>query len=252
MAIRKRKTVANYLKVNGAYELLGSGFTELNESFSPQTSSKRYINQASATQSISGYEWSTSFNADQIVSNVAIEYIRSIAELLKTGADTETEYVIVDLDKATGVEGEYYARKINVAIAVDSTDDNDGELGNSGNFLGQSDPVEGIFNVTTKTFSAGPYVGVIGTLTVNSIAGLTTGNTKVTVAPTLISGNGYMYKTAASVTAPLLNDVIGTGYTAWNGISEITATTGNKILIVEIDSNSKAKKAGIATVASKA
>ena len=87
MGIRKRSIQANYLKVNDIFELLGTGFTELNESPSAQTANKRYINQVSATQSITGYEWSTSFNTDQIASDKAIEYIRNIGEMLLTGAE---------------------------------------------------------------------------------------------------------------------------------------------------------------------
>lgn len=155
MAIRKRKVQANYLKVNEAFELLGTGFTELNESPSAQTTSKRYINQSSSSQSVTGYEWSTSFNADQIVSEKAIEFIRNIGEMQLTGADTEVEYIVVDLDKAAATEGSYRARQFKVAIAVDSFDDNDGELGISGSFLGQSDPVEGTFTLETKTFAKG-------------------------------------------------------------------------------------------------
>lgn len=154
MGIRKRKVQANYLKVGETFELLGTGFTELNESPSAQTSSKRYINQSSASQSVTGYEWSSSFNADQIVSEKAIEHIRKIGEMQLTGADTEAEYIIVDLDKEAQDTG-YRARKIKVAIAVDSFDDNDGELGISGSFLGQSDPVEGTFNTSTKSFTEG-------------------------------------------------------------------------------------------------
>lgn len=153
--IRKRKVQANYMKVKEAFELLGTGFTELNESPSAQTSSKRYINQSSATQSVTGYEWGTSFNTDQINSEKAIEYIRDIGEMQKTGADAETEYIIVDLDKPAATEGAYRARQFKVAIAVDSFDDNDGELGISGNFLGQSDPVEGTFTVASKEFAEG-------------------------------------------------------------------------------------------------
>lgn len=154
MAIRKRKIQANYLKVGEAYELLGTGFTELNESPSAQTTSKRYINQASSSQSVTGYEWSTSFNADQIASEKAIEYIRNIGEMQKTGADTETEYIIVDLDKEAEADG-YRARRFKIAIAVDSFDDNDGELGISGSLLGISDPEEGTFNTETKAFTEG-------------------------------------------------------------------------------------------------
>lgn len=154
MAVRKRKIQANYLKVKEAFELLGTGFTELNESPSAQTTSKRYINQSSASQSVTGYEWTTSFNADQIASEKAIEYIREIGEMQLTGPATETEYIIVDLDKPAQTAG-YRARKFKVAIAVDSFDDNDGELGISGSFLGVSDPIEGTFDTSNKTYTEG-------------------------------------------------------------------------------------------------
>ena len=94
---------------------------------------------------------------------------------------------------------------------------------------------------------------VLGVLTVSSAAGSTTGKTALTVTPTLTSGNSYMYKTAATVTLPAYNDVCNTtaGYTAWDGTSEITATTGNQIAVVEVDSSYKAVKAGSATITSK-
>ncbi|MDU7365420.1 hypothetical protein [Clostridium sp.] len=117
MGVRKRKVQANYLKVKEAFELLGAGFTELNESPSAQTTSKRYINQSSSSQSVTGYEWGTSFNTDQINSEKAIEFIKEIGEMQKTGADTETEYLIVDLDKQGTAEGTFRARKFKVAIA---------------------------------------------------------------------------------------------------------------------------------------
>lgn len=154
MAIRKRDIQANYLKVADAFELSSTGFTELNESPSAQTTSKRYINQSSATQSVTGYEWSSSFNADQIVSEKVIEHIREIGEMQKTGADTETEYVIVDLDKPAQTSG-FRARKFKVAIAVDSFSVNDGELAIEGSLLGITDPVLGTFDTTAKTFTEG-------------------------------------------------------------------------------------------------
>jgi len=161
MAIRQRRTQANYLMVEDAYELLGAGFTELNESPSAQTSSKRYINQASATQSVTGYEWATSYNTDQIISEKAIKFIMKIGEMQLTGADTETDYVIVDLDQAGTAEGSFRARQFTVAVQVDSFDDNDGELGVSGSLLGNTDPVEGTFTVATKAFTVGFVAKVI-------------------------------------------------------------------------------------------
>jgi hypothetical protein len=154
MTVRKRRIQANYLKVSEAFELLGTGFTELNESPGAQTASKRYINQSSATQSVTGYEWGTSFSADQIVSENAIEYIRNIGEMQLTSGDTETEYLIVDLDQAATADG-FRARQFKVAVAVDSFEDNDGELGITGNFLGLTDPVLGTFDTTLLTFTEG-------------------------------------------------------------------------------------------------
>lgn len=97
-----------------------------------------------------------------------------------------------------------------------------------------------------------PGMETLGSLTVNSAAGTTSGKTVITVTPALTSGNDYKYKTALTVTMPLLNDSTSTGYTPWDGTSEITATTGNEILIVEVDNTGAVKKAGKATVTAKA
>lgn len=154
MGVRKTIKKATYLKVDSAFELLNV-FTENNESPSAQTSSKRYTTQSSATQTITGYEWSSSFTGDQMESDKVVEHIRNIGEMCLTGADAESEYLIVDLDQPGTAEGTFRARKIKVAIQVDEFPDNDGELGLSGNFLGQGDPVLGTFTLTGKTFAEG-------------------------------------------------------------------------------------------------
>jgi hypothetical protein len=154
VGVRKTIKKATYLKVDSAFELLNV-FTENNESPSAQTSSKRYTTQSSATQTITGYEWSSSFTGDQMESDKVVEHIRNIGEMCLTGADAESEYLIVDLDQPGTVEGTFRARKIKVAIQVDEFPDNDGELGLSGNFLGQGDPILGTFTLTGKTFAEG-------------------------------------------------------------------------------------------------
>ena len=156
MAIRKRRIQANFLEVNAAFKQLSVGFSELNESPSPQTSSKRYIHEASATQAITGYEWSSSFTADQIENEEVIEYIRTIGEMMKTGAEAETNYLIVDLDKPADGAG-FRARKFKVAVQVDEFGDEDGELTISGTFLGMGDPIEGTveINAGVATFTEG-------------------------------------------------------------------------------------------------
>jgi len=92
------------------------------------------------------------------------------------------------------------------------------------------------------------YVEEGENLTVTSVAGTTSGKTKITVEPTLTSGNSYKYKVATNPTVPEYDTVCSTGYTAWNGTDEISATAGQKIVIVEVDSDNKAKKVGQATI----
>ncbi len=94
------------------------------------------------------------------------------------------------------------------------------------------------------------HIETIGELTVASAAGTQTGCTAVTVVPPLITGSAYQYAVAPEVGLPTFGAPIGEGYTAWDGTAEILADTGLKILVVEVDEQSLARKAGIATVAS--
>lgn len=116
-------------------------------------------------------------------------------------------------------------------------------------------------NSAPKTGEA-PYVisyvdelptGTLGTLTVQSVAGTSSGKTKITVTPAKGGDNSYVYKTGASVNLPDYQEVCntGSGYTEWNGTSDITATTGQKIVVVEVDSADRAVKAGQTTVTSR-
>jgi hypothetical protein len=88
----------------------------------------------------------------------------------------------------------------------------------------------------------------LGTLTVNSVAGTASGDTKITVNPTKENANNvYKYKVAA--------DAVTVGYgqnlrnwTSWDGKADIKATTEQKITVVECDGTYKALNAGSATV----
>lgn len=89
------------------------------------------------------------------------------------------------------------------------------------------------------------------TLTVTSAAGTTSGTTKLTVSPAKASGNSYKYKTGAAATPVTYGQNVQT-WTAWDGTSDITATTGQVVTVVECGSDYKAKSAGNATVTAKA
>lgn len=90
----------------------------------------------------------------------------------------------------------------------------------------------------------------LGSLSVISAAGSSSGKTKITVSPVKEYGNSYMYKTGTTVTLPQYGDTISSGWTSWDGSDDITATTGNEIAIIEVDSSNKALKGGKATVVS--
>jgi hypothetical protein len=106
----------------------------------------------------------------------------------------------------------------------------------------------------TKIIYEEDIPGVVSALTVTSVAGTNSGTTKIGVTPALTSGNSYMYMTATATRIPDLDDVcnVGTGFTVWNGAADITAVTGNEIVIIEVDSTFKAIKAGKNTVVAKA
>lgn len=162
--IRQRRMQANYLKVPNETkaQLLGVGAKTLDENPAAQTKSRRYVCDKSASKSVSGYDWTTAFDIDQIRSEPAIQYIIDIGEKQFVGEDAETEYYIVDLDKPVVTESggeqvtsttEFHARKFDIAIEIASFTNDDGEMACTGNFLAKGDPVEGTFNTSTGLFT---------------------------------------------------------------------------------------------------
>lgn len=150
---------ADYIDVTGGsgtpqFELMGTGFTQIDSSPSAQTTSKRYVNQKSATQSIGSYEWSAPLEFDLIRSEKAVGFITDIGENEKTGADAETLYVKVYLEKPVAdTPNTYEAKQRRVAVEIAEFSDNDGEIQGSGNLLGKTDWVNGTFNTETKAFT---------------------------------------------------------------------------------------------------
>lgn len=93
--------------------------------------------------------------------------------------------------------------------------------------------------------------GTLGNLQVVSVAGTLSGDTAIYVNPALTE-TSYVYKTDTTVDLPSYDEDLSTGWTAWDGTSDITATTGNQIVIAEVDGSTLAKLAGRATVTAKA
>lgn len=108
--------------------------------------------------------------------------------------------------------------------------------------------INGYLDISAKT---GGTPATLGELTVTSVAGTASGDTKLTVSPDKDTGNVYKYKVAASATAVTPGQSVQS-WTLWDGTSDITAETGKVITLVEATSDYKAVKAGSVTVTAKA
>lgn len=251
-----RFKIADYLNIGLSdtpeYAFMGAGFNTLDETVGAQTDSKTYINDKTATTTVKGYQTEFPYDTDMVRDEKAGMALYKVGRDHLTGEDAEFDYVRVDLyDPVENKSNLFKARKFRVAAVVSDSKGNGGEvMVNTGTLSCVGDPIQGYFNTATKTFSEPADIDVLETLIVTSVAGATTGSTKITITPELVSGNSYKYKTAANPTVPTINQICTTGYTVWDGTSDITATDGNKIVIVEVDSDNKAKKAGITAVVS--
>ena len=93
------------------------------------------------------------------------------------------------------------------------------------------------------------FTPTLGTLTVGSAAGTESGTTKLTVTPGKESTNNvYKYKTDPTNAPTVTYGQNVRTWSTWDGTSDITATTGHKITVVEADGTYKALNAGNATV----
>lgn len=135
------------------WELFGTGATKADESFDAKTSDKRYINQVSSSQNVTGYTYSVEYEYDQIPSQKAIKFIDSVAKKEKVGSNAITDLVIVSMNLESAADKGYPSRKRRVAISPDGNKDSDGTMTGSGSLLGRTDWSYGYFDVESKAFT---------------------------------------------------------------------------------------------------
>lgn len=87
--------------------------------------------------------------------------------------------------------------------------------------------------------------GLVVTAVPNSSGGY-----NVTVIPNLDNDNSYVYQVGTDLTLPKRLDICisGNTWTEWDGVSPIPAAPGQQIIIVEINSEYGAERAGTVTV----
>ncbi len=153
----KRHQFADYLNLGSTessnFTLMGTGFTTLNEEPGAQTESKKYINEASKSTSVTGYEAKFPFESDFISSQEVIIALYNVGRNHALGSAAEFEYVRVELWDKTG-ENEFSARKFLVSTEISSIS-GETDMVVSGNLNALGDFVDGTFNTVTRVFSEG-------------------------------------------------------------------------------------------------
>lgn len=132
-------------------------FTEHNEKPSAQTVDKKYTVNKSTTKTVSSYEWEMGFTGDIIKSDAVMKDFVDIGRTMKVGNDCKRTLCLVDLDETPSGSvsaGTYYARELEVSVAVDEFSDNDGEMQCTGTLYAASDIKEGSFSVESSAFTA--------------------------------------------------------------------------------------------------
>lgn len=159
--IVQRHQIASYLgeKAAGAenqtYNLMGTGFTDLNESPNSETKEKQYINDKAKTTTISKYGASWEFTSDMIVTEKPVEQLYLVGRNQLTGSAAEFDYIQVDLFREAS-SGAYPARKFKVSAEISDFSPDDTDMQVNGTLHQVGDFTEGTFNPTTKEFTATP------------------------------------------------------------------------------------------------
>ena len=165
--VLKRHQFADYLNVgteeNPDFVLMGTGFSTLDESPGAQKSTKKYVNEASKSSSITSYETSFAFESDLIKEEKAIIALYNVGRNHYTGSDAEFEYVRVELwDAAEGKTNEFAARKFIVSAEITNIKGEE-EMQVSGNLNAKGDFVTGTFSTETRVFTeAEDWAGITG------------------------------------------------------------------------------------------
>lgn len=154
-----REKLMHFFNIGSAttasYVLLGDGITSLTEDFNPESETKQYINQANGTTVIKSYTPSITIEKEYLNGDDMQNWINEKIALLPTGASAESDYVRINLFEPATASNSYKAIKRKCTYQFDSIGGDAGsELMNNMTLGGVGDGIPGIFNVTTKTFTA--------------------------------------------------------------------------------------------------
>lgn len=218
---------------NPTWARVGAGFKNVASSINEVLYQASYLSdEGYGSSEVTGGQLTFSLTGDRDTTDAAQNYIFSSAVRYNFGNARKTRFRI------THAGGEVLTGNCTIAKAD--------ETGGDAN---QPAAIAVDIHINGKpTITSAPN---LAPLTVVSVAGGTSGKTAIYVNPAKGGANSYKYKTGANVTLPDAGEIITTGWTAWDGSAQITATTGQIIAVVEVVTASNAAvKGGIATVTS--
>lgn len=156
-APKQRYDIADYLKVDDAYCLMGAGFSTINENTGAQEDSKVYVNDKETTTWVKGYQREFPYECDLIASEDAVMALREVGQRGLTGTNAMFEYVRVDLFRpksALESNADFYARHFIVSCVPDSEEGEGADtMTNSGTLKTVGGMTEGWFDVSANTFT---------------------------------------------------------------------------------------------------
>lgn len=245
-----RFLVADYLQIGSTNELM-SVFEQIDENPTAQVDEVHFTCNKTSTKNTKGYAPVFPISARMYKNNSVAEWLRDVGEEQKTGSDCETYYYRVRLyQPIEGQDNTYYARRFKVSAEISGITGAGGEnMVIAGNLNSVEDVVIGEFNTVTRTFTA---TGTLVRLEVASVPGSDDGTTRLVVLPTLQDSNIYFIKTGSCVDMPAYGQNLSSasGWTSWNGLADITATSGDDVVVAECTTAGLARRAGKATVTS--
>ena len=142
-----------FMEIETKFELLGEGVTDWSISANAKTGEKHYVHQKNSSAGLTGYAPTISITAEGYSGDPFMDYIMDLGRTLSIGEKANVAICIVDTWKQTA--SECSATKQNVVISIDNPGSGAGgeALSVSATLTYTGDPVEGMFNLSTKTFT---------------------------------------------------------------------------------------------------
>lgn len=212
------------------YQSLAKGWTNLAKSLNEVINQFSYFGDSGfGSSEVSGMQIILTLTGNRVKNDLVQDFIFSEA----------VQYGLLD-NRKTNITIEFAGQTLAGEVTICNIVDGGGDPNKLGAISCELH-FNGLPSITDNT---------LGNLQVVSVAGTLSGDTAIYVNPALTE-TGYVYSTDTTVDIPYYGEDLS-AWTSWNGTDDITATTGDQIVIAEVDGSDLAILAGRATVTSKA